>query len=136
MRKTIFTFILMLVAVGFFNIETPAQQKQFTVQINHQKTVVKNKLTVKFLELLEDSRCPKDSACIQAGTARIKIEVRKPNGASKTFELNTTENPQAVSFAGYEIKLIDVNPQPASNIRINRNGYTASFSVTKFPNSK
>ena len=131
MRKKFFTFVLALIAINFLNFESAAQKTQLTVQINHQKTAFKNKLIVKFVELVEDSRCPKDTACIQAGTAKIKIEVRKPKAAPQTFELNTSENPQSVSFGGYEIKLIDVNPQPASNIRINRNGYTATLSIRK-----
>lgn len=133
MKKTFLVLLLTLV----FGISLQAQTNQkVTVQINRQKTLVKNKLTIKFVSLIEDSRCPTDTNCIRAGNAKIKIEFKKAFGAWKTFELNTNAKPQAVSFAGYTIKLIDVNPKPATNIRINRNGYTATFSFDKTGNSK
>jgi len=100
MRK-IFLFLLSTLVFGTF-LQAQTNQK-ITVQINRQKTFAKNKLTIKFVSLLEDSRCPTDAKCIQAGNAKIQIEARK-GGASKTFELNTDAKPQAVSFAGYTIK--------------------------------
>lgn len=132
MKKIILA--LFLTVVCGVSLQAQANQK-ITVQINKQKTVTKN-LTIKFVSLVEDSRCPTDTKCIQAGNARIQIEVKKAGGASKTFELNTNTKPQAVSFAGYTIKLTDLNPKPATNIRINRNGYTAAFIIFKIGNSK
>lgn len=127
MRKTILALLLTLVFGTFLQAQT---NQKITVQINHQKTLAKNKLTIKFVALVEDSRCPTDTNCIRAGNAKIKIALKK-GGASKTFELNTNDQLQAVSFAGYAIKLTDVNPKPATNIRINRNGYTAIFTVSR-----
>ena len=128
MRKTILAFILTLVAASFLQAQT---NQKFTVQINQQKTLAKNKLTIKFVSLVEDSRCPTDTNCIHAGNAKITIKVGNAKGAAKTFELNTNSKPQTVSFSGYEIKLTDLNPKPATNIRINRNGYTATFTVSR-----
>ncbi len=134
MRKTIFILIFMLVTAASF-LQAEAKQP-FTVKINQQKTDAKSKLTIRFVSLIEDSRCPTDVNCIQAGNAKIQIKVSKANGAAKTFELNTNSKPQTVSFAGYEIKLNDLNPKPATNIRIDRNGFTATFAITKVSNSK
>lgn len=129
MRKTILVALLTLAFGTFLHAQT---NQKITVRVNQQKTLAKNKLTIKFVSLLEDSRCPVDVRCIQAGNARIQIEVGKAAGAAKSFELNTdAKKPQAVSFAGYTIKLIDVNPHPATNVRINRLGYTATFAVGK-----
>ncbi len=128
MRKTILAVLLTLVLGSFLQAQT---NQKVTVQINQQKTVAKNKLTIKFVSLIEDSRCPSDTNCIWAGNARITIKVSNGKSAAKTFELNTNLKPQTVSFAGYEIKLASLTPQPATNIRINRNGYTATFAITK-----
>ncbi|MCA1622879.1 MAG: hypothetical protein LC768_00870 [Acidobacteria bacterium] len=133
MRKTILAFILTLVAASFLQAQT---NQKVTVQINQQKTITKNKLTIKFVSLVEDSRCPTDTNCIWAGNAKITIKVSNAKAAAKTFELNTNSKPQSVSYAGYEIKLADLNPKPATNIRINRNGYTATFVVRKLANTK
>jgi hypothetical protein len=134
MRKTISILLLTLVFGTFLHAQP---NQKITVQINQQKTLAKNKLTIKFVSLLEDSRCPTDTKCIQAGNARIQIEIKKANGAAKSFELNTdAKKPQSVSFAGYMIKLLDLNPHPATNIRINRLGFTATFAITKMANAK
>ncbi|HEX8638998.1 MAG TPA: hypothetical protein VF692_13095 [Pyrinomonadaceae bacterium] len=135
MRAIFLTLLLTFVFGGFVSAKTQTTQ-QVKVLINKQKIVTKDKLTVKFVSLMEDSRCPTDSNCIWAGNAKIKIQIGKGKSAAKTFELNTNLEPQTVSFAGYEIKLVNLTPQPASNIRINRNGYTATFAVSKTGNSK
>lgn len=131
MRKTILVLLLTLVFGSILQAQT---NEKITVQINQRKTLGKNKLSIKFVSLLEDSRCPKNVNCIRAGNARIKIEVKKAGGTAKNFELNTNANPQTISFAGFTIKLIDLKPEPATNIRINRRGFTATFAVAKAGN--
>jgi hypothetical protein len=130
MRKTILALFLTIVFGSFLQAQT---DQKVTVQINQQKTLTKSKLTIKFVSLIEDSRCPTDAQCIQAGNARIQIEVKK-GSASKTFEISTNPKSQAVSFGGYAINLIDLNPKPATNIRINRFGYKAIIAVRKTGN--
>ncbi len=133
MKITILTLVLTLVfgIVGQSNAQT---NQQFKLLVNRQKTVTKDKVTVKFISVVEDSRCPESTNCVWAGNAKIRIKVSKSKGASKTFELNTNLKPQTVMFEGYEIKLVNLNPKPATNIRINRNGYTATFVVSKLAN--
>jgi hypothetical protein len=133
MRKTILPLLLTLVFGTLLQAQT---NQRLTVQVNQQKTLSKSKVTIKFVSLVEDSRCPTDTQCIQAGNAKIQIEVGKVGSASKTFELNTSDKRQAISFAGHTIKLVDLNPKPASNIRINRFGYTATFVIGKAGKTK
>ena len=125
-------FLTLILTLVFGNLQSTEAQTNQTVkvQINQQKTLAKSRLTIKFDSLVEDSRCPTDSKCVWAGNAKIKINVSK-GGESKTFEINTNSEPKAVTFAGYKIKLTDLNPKPASNIRINRNGFVATFLVSK-----
>lgn len=133
MRKILYVLILTLSFGAFLTVEAQKAQK-VSVLINKQKVVVKDKLSIKFASLVEDSRCPRDVQCIQAGNARITIEVSGGKTAAKTFEINIGKQPQTVLYGGYDIELISLNPQPASNIRINRNGYTATFAITKAKN--
>ncbi len=128
--KTVISTLILTLVFGSFNFVNAQTKQQIKVLINRQKVISGSKLTIKFASLVEDSRCPTDTNCIDAGNARITIKVSKSNGAAQTFELNTNSAPQFVTFAGYRIKLTDLNPRPATNIRINRNGYTATFVVT------
>ena len=133
--KTVISTLILTLLFGSFNFINARTKQQIKVLINRQKTIPGSKLTLKFVSLVEDSRCPRGTNCIDAGNAQITVKVSKSNGTAQTFELNTNSAPQFVTFAGYKIKLTDLNPEPATNIRINRNGYTATFVVTKMKNS-
>jgi hypothetical protein len=100
------------------------------VQVNKEKRFAKSRLSVRFVELVEDSRCPTDTNCIWAGNAKIKIRVSK-NGRSHDLTLDTNGPNQAAIAEGYSIKLISLTPEPRSNIRVNRNGYVATFEAVK-----
>ena len=65
-----------------------------------------------------------------AGNAKIKITVSM-GGRSKMLTLDTNGPNQAATAVGYSIKLIGLTPEPRSNIRINRNGYVATFEAEK-----
>ena len=129
--RAIFTILIFTFVFGGFVSAQAQTNQQVKVLINKQKIVTKDKLTIKFVSLVEDSRCPTGTNCIWAGNAKIKIQVGKGKTAAKTFEISTNLEPQTVSYAGYEIKLANLTPHPATNIRINRNGYTATFALRK-----
>jgi len=100
------------------------------VQINKEKSFPKAKLSVRFVELVEDSRCPADAQCVWAGNAKIKIRVTM-NGRSHDLTLDTNGPHQATTSEGFTIKLISLTPSPRSNIRIDRNGYVATFEAER-----
>ena len=99
-------------------------------RVNQEKRFAKSKLSVRFVELVEDSRCPVDTQCIWAGNAKIKLRVSK-NGRSHDLTLDTNGPNQTVTAEGYKIKLVGLTPAPRSNIRINRNGYVATLEAEK-----
>jgi len=134
--RAIFTTLILTFVFGGFVQAKPQTNQQLKLTVNQQKTVTKDRLKIKFVSVIEDSRCPTDTNCIWAGNAKVQIKVSNSKGASKTFELNMNLEPNIVSFADYEIKIINLTPQPASNIRINRNGYTATFVLRKSGNSR
>jgi len=135
MKKIFLTLVLTVLFSGFSHIAAQTNQ-QLKLRVNNQKTAANGKLTIKFVSLAEDSRCPEGVNCIHAGNAKIQIKVTKRGGAAKTFELNTNFEPNGILFEGYEIKLTNLEPVPKENIRINRNGYTATLIVSKSRNSK
>ena len=102
--------------------------QEVEVQITHEKVV--NGFKIKFVDLVEDSRCPTDTNCVWAGNAKIKVRLKK-NGKTKDVELNTGRGLQTVKFEGYEFTLAKLLPAPASNIRIRKDGYVATFKVVK-----
>ncbi|MDQ4120432.1 MAG: hypothetical protein M3209_03190 [Acidobacteriota bacterium] len=135
MKKVFLTLVLMFL-FGSFSLVQAQTTQQINLRVNNQKTAAGGRLTIKFVSVMEDSRCPVGVNCIHAGNAKIQIKITKRGSAAKTFELNTNSEPNRVSFEGYEIKLANLDPVPKESARINRNGYTATLVIGKPQNSK
>lgn len=129
--KLLFLSLILTLAFGAL-VQTNAQTAQkINVLVGKQKKASRSKIAVKFVSLIEDSRCPDDVNCIQAGNARIKVTVSKPGSAPVTFEANTNLGAKGDTYEGYAIYLIDLTPIPSANVRINRNAYAATFSISR-----
>jgi hypothetical protein len=128
--RSLIVGLLLVIAFGLLTEVEARQTQHLEVRINREKTAARSRLRVKFVKLVEDSRCPVDTNCVWAGNAKIKIRVAK-NGRSRTLELNSNTGPKVADFAGYSFKLAGLMPQPRSNIRIDRNGYVASIEIVK-----
>ncbi len=128
--RTLFLSLILTLVFGSGLTANAQTTQQVTVTVNKQKKASRSKLTIKFVSV-EDSRCPQGVDCVWAGNAKVKIKVTNRKGVSKTFELNTNLEPKAIKFDGYEITLRNVTPYPRSDIRIDKNGYAATFLVKK-----
>ena len=124
-------FILAILAFLVTGAFAGVRAQRVEVQIGHEKRIANNSIRLKFVDMIEDSRCPTDTQCIWAGNAKIKISLSSGGRRPKFFEINTGVKPQTILFAGYEIKVADLTPHPASNIRIRKDGYVATFSVVR-----
>jgi hypothetical protein len=131
MKTKILTALLVIFAAAGLHAVSAQSAQTLRVRVNQEKKTVRGNLTLRFASLVEDSRCPTDVNCVWAGSAKIRVKIRKGRGVWKTFELNTGQEPQAVKFEGFEIKLVDLDPRPATNVRINRNAYTARFEISR-----
>lgn len=79
------------------------------------------------VEILEDSRCPTDVVCIQAGTVRVRATV-VVDGAStiKDFKLN-----DALTIGNNLVELVEVKPTKQSTVEVNKSSYRFIFRVIK-----
>lgn len=123
---------LVLVAVvaggAWLYLNGPGAQGEgkLSLAVGESKTV--GDTTVGVLELLEDSRCPIDVQCIQAGTVRVRSAV---NALSRDFVFTLNE-PQEVE--GKVVTLIDVQPRAKySNKPVSTEEYHFTFSVVAAP---
>jgi hypothetical protein len=128
--KGLILSLMMLLALGVLPATAAKRPETMRVQINKEKRFAKGRLSIRFVELVEDSRCPTDTNCIWAGNAKIRIRVAG-YGRSQELTLDTNGQHQSATAEGYSIKLISLTPAPRSNIRINRNGYVATFEAVK-----
>lgn len=127
--KLLVASLLVLVGFGSFSSVSAKQGQQISVKINAEARA-NGGVRVKFVELVEDSRCPVDTNCIWAGNAKIKVQVSR-NGRTRVLELNTMQEGADPVFAGHKFRLVDLDPDLRSNVRINRNGYVAKIRISK-----
>lgn len=127
--KLLIASLLVLAGFGSFSAVSAKQGQEVSVKINTEEKA-NGGVRIKFVELVEDSRCPVDTNCIWAGNAKIKVRVTR-NGRSRVLQLNTMTRGSDAVFAGYKFRLTDLDPDLRSNVRINRNGYVARIRIEK-----
>ncbi|HMF58256.1 MAG TPA: hypothetical protein VK619_18070 [Pyrinomonadaceae bacterium] len=134
MRLTIITIIISL-ALGLAERSCEAKGvqlgREFKIKMGQNVGFREEGLRVEFKSVPEDSRCPQGVQCIQAGRARISLNLSKANGDSDSVELSTELNGQSATSMGYEIKLVKLEPYPRANQNINKNSYVATLVVTR-----
>lgn len=84
-------------------------------------------ITVTPFEVTEDSRCPIDVVCIQAGTARVLAKVKTSFGEKDV--IFTLGKPEVIDDAA--IELILVLPAPRASEPAQKSDYRFTFKVTK-----
>jgi hypothetical protein len=77
------------------------------------------------LQVVEDSRCPVDVQCIQAGTVKLKATIHK--GDETTDEIFKLGEP--VLFSDKQITLTAVTPPPQSKKTIAPEEYRFTFAI-------
>ncbi|MCY7377652.1 MAG: hypothetical protein LH472_16970 [Pyrinomonadaceae bacterium] len=130
--KTLFlTAILTFIFGSVIAANAQKPDQPIKVRVGKEKKFSRSKINVKFVALIEDSRCPEGVNCVWAGNAKIKVQISEGSNAGETFEINTNLGPKGATFGGYAVNLISLTPTPKDNVRINKNSYTATFSIAR-----
>jgi hypothetical protein len=133
--------VIVLLLYGCNGMTQPEQSKraqdktaQNLIVINYGRQVAaaKENLTLKFVAILEDSRCPEGVQCVWAGNARIELAVTKTGEDTASLELNTNDRfPIEAQYLGYLITLIDLQPYPKATKQISLQDYTVNVEIRK-----
>ncbi len=126
-------FLALITAFSFGTIfgVNAQKEKQITVRVGKQKREATSKLTLKFVSVVEDSRCPEGVNCVWAGNAKIKVAVIKNGREMKTVELNTNLGAKGDTYEGYAFYLKELTPTPTAKAKTNANDYTALFTISR-----
>ena len=128
MKKLFFIFSLVSVlTLGVFAQGT----QELQMKVGEQRSADRGRLTVKFVSVVEDSRCPMNARCVWAGNAKIKIAVSKGKMAPKFVELSIGEEPKSVKLYGYTITLEGLSQNDPSMMGPFDRPLVATFSVTR-----
>jgi len=116
MKKSIFLVLLLISAMGYSQEKT-VEVPKIVVKVPLGEQVKLGDVSIKFLQVLEDSRCPKDVTCIWAGQAIILVEITELGKESRQVELlfgGKKDNILMESEMSV-IRGISLSPYPASD---------------------
>ena len=89
-------------------------------------------LQIAFSEVVEDSRCPIDAVCIQAGRATVRLTVDHA-GRRHELELSTRDGAVADSVGGHEVRLVALLPPPRAAEPTAPDSYRVTLLVDPLP---
>lgn len=129
MKNSILAVIILFSSFAFAQEETPETPK-IGIKISKGETVVLKGVTIKFLDVVEDSRCPEGVSCIWAGRAIVKVEVTS-GGKSEEKTLifgevrpGEEKNTNLYSSSKFSINGLTLNPYPTSESSGKDTGYS------------
>lgn len=83
-------------------------------------------LSVEFVKVVEDSRCPSDVTCVWAGEVKVQLSTRVR--ASETVQLEITAG-QDATVGGFRLAVMHVQPERVSTRAIAPEEYRVTLRV-------
>ena len=121
--------------------------KEFTLEMGETAMLKEDDLRIKFLEVVEDSRCPSGFQCIRGGSVRIKVDARYDNEKILgEYELEIGDNSNINSYVeiipqkyrdelsspiAHRIEFIRANAERESDERLDLEVFSVTFKVTE-----
>jgi len=145
-NSQIFLILIGFVAITLVNLEQGSfaqsstsmsidtnLDSEFVLQVNQSAEIKSEDITVTFLNVTSDSRCPSDVTCIWQGQAGIELGVQKGEEVSTVnLSIGGDSSPEESIFDSYLIQLVDLSPYPISTKNIQPEDYTAAIKITKY----
>ena len=105
--------------------------QDFDLKVGQEASISSQQLTLKFLSVSEDSRCPQGTTCMWEGNGRVNIELTPTGQTSYVVELNTARSlGSEATYLTYIISLLDLQPYPLAGSTIQQSEYIATVRVT------
>ena len=102
---------------------------EFTLAPGEARRIEGEVLTIKFVGVSGDSRCPADAICVLGGSATVAIAVAS-GLSNQSYDLRTGDM-QPVVHEGLTIALVQLMPYPFSARTIAPSEYRATLKVTR-----
>jgi hypothetical protein len=101
------------------------------LSVGDTRAVQGSKVSVTFVRVVNDSRCPKGVTCVWEGDAAIELRVTPDGGEAETVQLHA--NPRTVKdvvLHGVRVTLERLEPYPEEGRAINSRDYRAVLAIT------
>lgn len=110
-----------------------ALDEPFGIRVGEEVVLDDGAVTVAFLDVTEDSRCPVDAVCVWQGDARLVLVVTA-RGVPRVASLHTAGppvGPREIVVDGYTVSLLGLEPQPRIGRSIPLTAYAAVLRVSR-----
>jgi hypothetical protein len=134
----LFTFLISSVSIAQDSTQVViAEAPRIVSKLLYGEKTQFNNIELEFVEVLQDSRCPKNVTCVWAGEVIVLVDVFE-NGVKseqKKLTLSPTSHLQdrlGNLFFSEEIKISGFNvlPYPVSGIKTNKEDYYIQIDIT------
>lgn len=107
------------------SIKTPEREKEKSMTISLNDKVSFNNIFIQPSAITEDSRCPSDVQCVQAGRAVFALNVYSSNG--EKILTKDIEEGTFFDIGNTKIAFVKVSPYPISTKDIEEGDYKMDF---------
>jgi hypothetical protein len=116
--------VVAVLALGFFGASCGGPPGNLTVNelpatvwlaLGQDVHITSPDLVIRWLEIVDDTRCPVDVSCPQAGTVNMRFGAREAGSAESGFFLELGDS---YSVFGVTIRVEDVTPERHSNLPV------------------
>ncbi len=123
----VFVIIIIVLGVLYYPLPSEANKtqntpvdasfnKNFQIKINQTAVFNSDNISITFLNVTEDSRCPEGAVCVWPGQVKAVFSFQN-NQTNETFNLtlNSNQTQSQTNVNGYNVKLVKVDPYPSVN---------------------
>jgi len=103
----------------------------FTLSVGQTGLLNAEHLSVTFLGVPSDTRCPVDIVCMQAGDATLSIRAEKGGKPGVNLAIALSDDPQTAMFEGYAIDARRLLPDQMTGRTIPAGEYTVTLVVNR-----
>jgi len=125
-----FLIVASAVTVACSDGPTAPLDHDFTIGVGETAHISGTDLSLKFVVVTEDSRCPATVECVWAGNGQIQVAASS-GGQTSTLYFNTAQGPNEIVTGGYRVRLTALLPARSGFAPIPAGSYRATFVVTQ-----
>ncbi|HKY79135.1 MAG TPA: hypothetical protein VJ182_03990 [Anaerolineales bacterium] len=134
MKSKVFLLTLLAVLLAACQPASPAELPGGQVVLSPGETVASGdgNITITFLEVLADSRCPADAMCVWQGNVSVLLQVVS-GGQTRQVTLTLGEllagDVNLVTVNGATVSLVDVQPYPLASQHTDPTHYEVTLDI-------
>ena len=120
MKSFLFILTLLLSIPLIAQDDKPIEVPQIAVKLGVSEKIQLEGVSVSFLEVITDSRCPRNVECMWAGEAKVRVSIGTDDGEviEKIIVFKNGMSVIAGLFNSIELQFLKLTPYPDANISV------------------